>query len=57
MRSVNAGNFNLEVGESKKIVLVDFYSDWCDACKVIAPILEKIAGEGIVKVVKLNVDE
>ncbi|EJC80729.1 thioredoxin domain-containing protein [Rhizobium leguminosarum bv. trifolii WSM2297] len=57
VKTINARNFHLEVVESKKIVLVDFFAERCDACKMIAPILQEIADEGIIKVVKINVDE
>ncbi|RWX05675.1 thioredoxin [Rhizobium hidalgonense] len=59
VKAVNATNFDLEVVESTKIVLVAFSSPGCTPCKAIAPILEEIAGEmkGIIKVVTLNVDE
>jgi thioredoxin 1 len=51
-------NFQQEVLESKEPVLIDFYADWCAPCKMIAPIVEEIAGEvSGVKVGKVNVDE
>ena len=51
-------NFREEVLESKEPVLIDFYADWCAPCKMIAPIVEEIAGEvSGVKVGKINVDE
>jgi len=51
-------NFREEVLESKEPVLIDFYADWCAPCKMIAPIVEEIAGEvSGVKVGKVNVDE
>lgn len=50
-------NFNQEVLQSGEQVLVDFYADWCGPCKMVAPIVEEIASEGTVKVVKVNVDE
>ena len=51
-------NFREEVLESKEPVLIDFYADWCAPCKMIAPLVEEIAGERPgVKVGKINVDE
>ncbi len=51
-------NFDREVLQSKQTVLVDFYADWCGPCKMMAPIIEEIAGEvKDVKVGKLNIDE
>ena len=51
-------NFNEEVLSSNLPVLVDFYADWCGPCKMLAPVIEALAGEleGKVKIGKLNVD-
>lgn len=56
---LNQQNFQQEVLNSKKPVLVDFYADWCGPCKMIAPIIEQIAKEyeGKATIAKLNVDE
>lgn len=56
---VNEGNFEQEVVKADKLVLIDFYADWCGPCKNFAPHLEKFAEENQdkVKVVKINVDE
>ena len=52
-------NFNEEVLSSNIPVLVDFYADWCGPCKMLAPVIEALAGEmeGKVKIGKLNVDD
>ena len=51
-------NFNAEVLQSDKPVLVDFWAVWCGPCKMIAPFVEELAGEleGKAKVGKLDVD-
>ena len=53
IKEINNDTFN-EVLESKDIVLVDFYADWCGPCKMLSPIMEEIAKE--VNVYKINVD-
>ena len=52
-------NFQKEALESDLPVLVDFYADWCGPCKMMAPVVEELAGEyeGKFKIGKLNVDE
>ncbi|HEY2511720.1 MAG TPA: thioredoxin [Polyangiaceae bacterium] len=52
-------NFDTEVLQSKEPVLVDFTATWCGPCKVLAPIVEKIAEEtvGKYKVAKLDIDD
>ena len=51
-------NFEKEVINSDKITIVDFYADWCGPCKMMSPIIDKIAEENdSIKVCKLNVDE
>jgi len=56
---VNEQNFEKEVLQADKLVLIDFYADWCGPCKALAPTLEKFAEDNKdkVKVVKINVDE
>ena len=55
---INEDNFEKEVLESEKTVLIDFFADWCGPCKMLSPIIEHFAKENEkVKVVKINVDE
>jgi thioredoxin 1 len=51
-------NFENEVINSKEPVLIDFWATWCGPCRMIAPIVEELAGEfnGKVKIGKLDVD-
>ncbi len=56
---VSDADFEAQVLKSSEPVVVDFWAEWCGPCKMIAPVLEEIAGtlNGKVKIVKLNVDE
>ena len=57
--NLNESNFDREVTQNDKPVIVDFWAEWCGPCKMIAPLLDEIAREkmGTVKVAKVNVDE
>lgn len=51
-------NFDTEVINSDKTVLIDFWATWCGPCRMIAPIVEEVANENPdIKVCKVNVDE
>ncbi len=51
--------FETEIEKSKGLVLVDFWAEWCGPCKMIAPVLEQVAGEnaGKIAIRKLDVDD
>ena len=56
--NINKNNFQNEVLNSDKTVLLDFWASWCAPCRMVAPIVEEIAGERRdIKVGKINVDE
>lgn len=55
---ITSENFENEVLNSKKPVLVDFWAEWCGPCQMLAPVLEEIETEHSgVKIGKVNVDE
>ena len=57
--SLNENNFEEEVLKSEKPVLIDFWASWCGPCKMMSPVIDKIAEEmgDTVKVCKINIDE
>ena len=52
-------NFDKEVLQSEKTVVVDFFADWCGPCKMLAPVMSQLNEEynGKIKIVKINVDQ
>ena len=55
---VNKANFDTEIKASERVVLLDFYADWCGPCRMVAPLIEEIAEErSDILVGKVNVDE
>ena len=55
---INKNNFQNEIMDSEKTVLLDFGAPWCAPCRMVVPVIEEIAGERPdIKVGKINVDE
>jgi thioredoxin 1 len=56
---INDNNFEVEVLQSEKPVLVDFWAPWCGPCKAISPVIEDLAGSfsDKIKFTKCNVDD
>lgn len=59
VHSTSDANFEADVLKANLPVLVDFWAEWCQPCKMISPIVDEIAKEysGRIKVVKMNVDD
>jgi thioredoxin 1 len=54
---VTEATFEQEVAGSEQKVLVDFWAEWCGPCHAVAPVLDRIADERDLKLVKVNIDE
>lgn len=59
VNTVTSGTFESEVVGANEPVVVDFWAEWCQPCKMLSPVLDKVADSyaGKLKVVKCNVDE
>ncbi len=59
VKSVSSADWDNEVLSANGLVMVDFWATWCGPCRMVAPVVEKLADEynGKVKVLKLNTDE
>jgi thioredoxin 1 len=59
IKHVSDASFETDVLNAQQPVLVDYWAEWCGPCKMIAPVLDEVAGtyEGKLQIAKMNVDE
>lgn len=58
VKEVTTDNFQSEVFDTRRLVVIDMYADWCGPCKMMAPIIDSLSNEyEDVKFVKINVDD
>ena len=55
--NINKDNWEQEVEKYNDLVIVDFYGTWCMPCKMLAPIVEKVAKDKNIKLAKVDIDE
>ena len=56
--NINKNNFQNEIMDSEKTVILDFWAPWCAPCRMVVPVIDEIAGERPdIKFGKINVDE
>ena len=57
MEIIKSEDFENRVLKNEKTILVDFFATWCGPCKMLSPILEQVAQETDVEIVKVDIDE